>query len=342
MTPKEFQKLLREWCQSDFDGSEGWLELKHDVEFLAQELYNEYDVTQHGGHGNFAVRLARWIGSADVQEDQQSLYSILRHLVFLGDKELVAAYRTAYSKHVLSWLLKVGRVNVFAPNSRDLMNGLLSRTMLTQITDSFGLGRFLRTNLLQGQPVRYTWLEHERDWDRTNFTNTHLKLTEPNKRDLIVLFEDFVGSGSQMEDHVERACSIGGATRVLLCPLYICPTGAQMARDFVATYPHLTFSPVLEIPEEKLITETPRPAEHADFAKIRRTVKRVHPKIAEAGVAEQDFGPFGYGEVGPYGKSGSFVVMSSNCPDNTLPAIHRKRTGHWEPLFLRNSREGNQ
>jgi hypothetical protein len=339
MTPNEFQRLLREWCENDFDGSEGWLELKHDVEFLAQELYNEYEVTQHGGHGSFSVRLARWIGSADAQNDQQSLYKMLRHLVFLGDKELVAAYRTAYSKNVLSWLMKIGRVNVFAPDARDLMNGLLNRTLLTQITDSFGLRRFLTTNSIQGQPVRYTWLEHEDDWDRANFTAAHLKLTEPDKRDLIVLFEDFVGSGSQMEDHVERACSIGDGTRVLLCPLYICPTGAQMARDFVATYPHLTFSPVLEIPDEKFIFERPKPEEHTDFASIRRTIQAVHTKVVEQGVALQDYGPFGFGADGPYGKSGGFVVMSSNCPDNTLPAIHRKRTGHWEPLFLRNSRE---
>ncbi|MCF7702522.1 hypothetical protein [Loktanella sp. M215] len=81
---------------------------------MSRELYNEYDVTKHGGHGDFIFRLARWIGSAETDDDQKSLFVLLRHLIFFGDNELDAAYRTAFSRHVVSWLMNDQKLNVFS------------------------------------------------------------------------------------------------------------------------------------------------------------------------------------------------------------------------------------
>ena len=41
----------------------------------------------------------------------------------------------------------------------------------------------------------------------------------------LVLMEDFIGTGDQMQRAVQRACSLPRDYNVLLCPIIICPEG---------------------------------------------------------------------------------------------------------------------
>lgn len=331
MTRLEFQTLLRNWCIEDADESLGIEELKRDVEFLERELYHEYTVTEHGDHGSFGYRLARWISCLDNPDDQKTLYGILRHLFFIGTSEQKAAYRTAYSKHILQWIMHVHAIDPFSVDARQEVIDQLAKTRFTEVTDSFGIRSFCLLNGIQGEDTRYKWEGNTSDWDAVTFRRDVMKQNQPyeTEKTNLVLLEDFVGSGSQMEEAVQLAISLGPDVEILLCPLFICPDGADLARNLAYANEHLTFSPILEFERRFFITPDEKTGEHKDFQKIRDLLIKIHPKIE--GI-QQEYGPFGYR------RTGGLIVPASNCPDNTIPAIHREKQNSWEPLFLRTSR----
>lgn len=315
----------------DATGAHGIEELKRDIEYLEKELYHEYEVTSQGDHGNFGYRLARWIGCADSEQDQKALYAIFRHLFFIGAKEQKAAYRTAYSKHILQWLMKVGNADPFSGNSKNNLEEQLRQTRFTEITDSFGIREFCILNGIQGEHVRYRWDGNLVNWDSDWFLSEVLNHGQEHvgEKTNLVLLEDFVGSGSQMSDALELALSLGPHINILICPIFICPEGTRRCRELEARYDNLTFSPVLSFEPRFFISPEETEGEHPDFGALRETLLRLHPKVE--GV-DQEYGPFGFGSTG------GFVVPFSNCPDNTLPVIHRRKENSWEPVFLRTSR----
>lgn len=331
MTRSEFRQLLQKWCIEDADGSRGIEDLKRDVEFLESELYHEYSVTAHGPHGSFGYRLARWIANVTSEDDQRILYSILRHLFFIGTKEQEAAYRTAFSKHVLQWLISVHNIDAFAVDAMHRVEEQLRQTRYTEVTDSFGIRSFCLLNGIQGENIRYRWEGNVEDWDAGSFRSNVLRQNVQGEvaKINLVLFEDFVGSGSQMAEAVKLACSLGPDVNVLLCPLYICPVGARYAHYLANKLGNLTFSPVLAFEKRFFLLPSASADEPADFGRIRELLLRVHHMIAGP---QQEFGPFGYR------KTGGLIVPASNCPDNTIPAIHRQKENSWEPLFLRTAR----
>lgn len=330
MTIEEFQALLREWCQVDGQDRETFLEIKANVEFLEKVLYETYEPVLAGGHGNFRKRLAEWIGSATTENDQKNLFLILKHLFYLGPEDIKAAYLTAYSKNIMSWLLTKGGISPFEANAERQLQNLLRITAYTEITDSFSLGNFMRINNIQGVR-RYTWHQNTNNWRANEFK---ANILDNGTKKFLILLEDFVGSGSQMEGSIRLACSPELDVEVLLCPLIICPLGAEFARTLQDEYPRLTYSPVLEIPTDHFIHQNPRAEEHQNYPRIRTTLENLHPKVSgTVGSWSQDYGPFGFGEMG------GIFAKYDNCPDNTIPALHHRSDLGWEPLFFRSSRE---
>lgn len=331
MTRAEFRKVLQRWCLEDAQGQDGIEELKRDLEFLEQELFHEYEVTEHGGHASFGTRLAYWISNLNNEADQKDLYRVLAHLFFIGRAEQKAAYRTAYSKHIMQWLMKVSNINPFQANASQLLANELAATRFTEVTDSFGIRAFCTANEIQTEALRYKWEGNTENWDPATFRREVLDqhLNGSRGRRNLVLLEDFVGSGSQMLDSVDLAVSLGPDVNVLLCPLFICPAGARTAREKSNGTAHFEFSPVLELDERFFILPINSTAETSDFARVRGLLLRVHEKL-RGGL--QEYGPFGYQNTG------GFVVPYSNCPDNTIPVIHKGGQPTWQPLFLRNPR----
>ncbi|WP_430417244.1 phosphoribosyltransferase-like protein [Parasphingorhabdus sp.] len=334
MTKFEFQELLRGWCQDDAFSNDRFSLLKSDIEFLGEQLFDEYKPTKNIADGDFSVRLAKWIGSADTAEDQQSLFLLLRHLFFVGQDDLEAAYRTAFSKHVLEWLISKLNLNVLSAGAEALIAAALSQTRYTRITDSFELPTFLRLNDIQGHNIRYTWEEHLINWDSQVFCDQVMKAGTPEAKKYLVLLEDFVGSGSQASTAIGLAQSLNNpAVEVLFCPLIICPDGVQLANQLQAAHQNFTFSPVLQLNEKDLVKPTAVGGENKSFPRYRDCLTRLYPKVTGPNPGPQDYGPFGYQDTG------AIFVKYDNCPDNSLPVLHRKRQGHWAPLFRRASRE---
>lgn len=331
MTRAEFRAILQQWCLNDTQGTDGIEELKRDIEYLERELFHEYCVTAHGGHAPFGARLAQWIGNLQNDADRKELYRILAHLFFIGRGEHEAAYRTAFSKNVMQWLLTVGQIDLFRNDAKQMLEQELAATRFTEVTDSFGIRSFCITNQIQTESLRYKWEGNTENWDGAVFRKTVLEEREDGslpKRNLVLL-EDFVGSGSQMLDAVELAISLGPEVNVLLCPLFICPEGAMRSREKSQDTDHFHFSPVLEFDPRFFISPAPLPDENTDFRRTREILLKIHPLLLGG---PQEYGPFGYSHTG------SFVVPYTNCPDNSVPALHKRSRDSWQPLFLRNSR----
>ena len=329
MTRAEFQELLAKWCQDENFNSLRLLELKQDIEFLENVLYNDYQPTNHGAHADFGSRIATWIGNLDNETDQQTLLTILRYLMFISRDNFEAAHRTAYSDNVVKWLLNINRIDIFNPNAAITLNACVASTLFTQITDSFRLNEFLRVNNISGQSSRYNWHDHPNNWDRDAFCRDRLNSASDRPFRYLVLFEDFIGSGTQMKEIIDRAVTIENI-QILLCPLCICPKGANTAREYARKYPRFTYSPVLELDDKYLISRVSKPGEPIEFGRIRDLAIKIHNKIRNG---NQEFGPFGFQDTG------ALIVKHDNCPDNTLPVIHKSNPPDWFPIFLRVSRE---
>jgi len=326
----EFENKVSHWINKDYDNKLGIRLLKARIDYLSEVLFKDYRPTMAGHHGSFRSRLVNWINSAPTDAHQLIMFRMLEHLFFIGSKDLDSLYLTAYSRHVISWLIEIYNISIVGLDAEDLIKQRVSETLFTAITDSFNLGDFLRVNNIHGVSFRFSWEQALKfNWDANVFAN-HVMQSKSN----IILFEDFVGSGSQMTKAVIEACSLPNQPNVLLCPLIICPDGADLARNLCVAYPNLTFKPILELQESSFVKEIPQANEPKFFAEIRSLVNALHPQVTGTNKWTQNYGPFGYE------KTGALVVTANNCPDNTLPILHHKSDAPWHPLFHRVTRDG--
>ena len=334
MTTEELRQVLADWCQSESDLSEDLSEIRSLTDFLEQVLYKEYEPARVGAQGEFAVRLARWIGGAETDDDMRSLYLLVGRLVFFGREQMMAGYRTAYSRNIALWLMEIERLPFFGRHTEARIKAAVAATAFTEITDSFRLGDFLRWNNVAGHGTRYTWKQHLGGWDRAAFTQQIMGARSGAPRRNLVLLEDFIGSGNQMERAAEMACSLPPDYNVLLCPITICPEGARRARELEERHRHFTYSPVMELPENTFIAENTVDGEHRHHSLIRTALLSLHAKVrGTLGSWPQETSAFGYEETG------AIFCKYDNCPDNSVPILHHGSDLGWCPLFPRTARE---
>ena len=334
MNTTDFRSLLASWCQGVGSRSEDFTRIRSLTDFLEQVLYKEYEPTGVSAQGEFGVRLAEWIGSAQKDGDKRALYLLLGRLVFFGRDQMMAGYRTAYSRNIASWLMEVEGLSFFGESTEARLNKAIKETAFTEVTDSFGLGNFLKWNNIQAQGMRFTWEQHLSTWRSKAFMKDVMLSPTAMPRRYLVLLEDFVGSGSQMECAVHLACGLTGVERVLLCPIVICPSGAKRAQQLLAHYQHLSYSPVMELPEDAFIAKNRAHGEHKHHPTIRKSLKGLHALVVGTqGSWPQATSAFGYKDTG------AIFCKFDNCPDNTVPILHHRSDLGWSPLFPRTDRD---
>ena len=338
MTKEKFREILAGWCQAESSLADDFIEIRSLTDFLTEVLYETYESAGVAAQGEFAARLAKWIGSAGRDKDRRALYLLLGRLVFLGRKQMIAGYHTAFSRNVASWLMEVEQLSFFGADTETRLSRAVEETAFTEITDSFRLGDFLKLNSIAGRDMRFTWEQGlktiEPDVFEDTFRETVMRSKTGVSRRNLVLFEDFVGSGSQMKKAVAVACNLKCVERVLLCPIVICPHGAKLAETMASHLDKLSFSPVLELPQRGFIEETAVSGEHKHHRLIRQSLLSVHPKVeGTSGSWPQKTSAFGYKETG------AVFCKFDNCPDNSVPVLHHKSDLGWLPLFPRTDRE---
>lgn len=299
------------------------------IEDLALKRFHQY-VPTTGPHPDFRTRLANWLEQV-TEKDQKVLFQLVPEIFFIGRDEFNSLYRSAFRGPITTWLIDECNLNFLAADFMVQLNRAVAETWFCSITD-WEIGNFYRINSISGAGMRpdFTSLVQLGDISRVNDFIANEGLQR------IVLVEDFVGSGSQMNKIRPMLNSLPNTIPVLIVPLVICPGGIRLGARLERAYRNVKVTPVLKMPESSFITVSSQQNEPTLFQSIRELVQRIYPEVSGGSPPHprvKPYGPFGFA------RTGGLVVMYSNCPDNTLPIIHHQDSGSsWNALFPRVSR----
>lgn len=306
------EKLLR-WDREETSGTprDSLFTL---ITFLMDKLYNTYEPSMLTP---FRVKLDRWLSNLTDEDDQKTMLHLLGSIYYAGPKEFESLYRMA--KVVIeNWCQTEASLALDHPNLENETEFEMRRTWLVPLTDSLRINSLLKVCSLEGHDERPTWRPLHR-FASIDKINAYMQ-SEGIVR--IVLLEDFVGTGSQVESTIQWTLKSFPGVRILFCPLVICPVGDKLFRTLEAKEPDFIYIPVSVLPQSSFVNPTPLIDEPTYHATMRTLVTKYAHRLRK-GVE-----PFGYRDTG------ALFVMFSNCPDNTLSLIHDESVG-WEPLFPR-------
>jgi len=299
------------------------------IDFLAKRRFFEY-VPTGGPYPDFMIRLRNWLDQVPDEKDQKILFQLVLHVFFIGNKEFTSLYRAALRGPIIKWIIDELDLRLDDINLEDKIRQAISETWFCPITDSMQIAGFYHANLIEGIDIRPDWRSLSRLGDKVSIS----KYMEQKKLKRLVLLEDFVGSGTQMSYPVTFAASLDDNLSILLVPLIICPGGIQKGEELARDNPNVRFSPVLKLPRNVLLSDSPSLGEPELFESARGLCMRLYDLVIGNGNGRGEgnlFGPFGHENTG------SLIVMHTNCPDNTLPLIHHQ-SDTWNPLFPRSRR----
>lgn len=134
--------------------------------------------------------------------------------------------------------------------------------------------------------------------------------------DVIVLLDDFVGTGNQVATAWEEAYSelVAGVGAVYLVVIAAC----RMGRELVHRKTDLTLVAAHELTDsDNLFSDACRHFTNAEKATFRSYCSRANTQ-----------------EPDGYGKCGLVVVFAHRCPNNSVPALHAAHN-RWRGVFPR-------
>jgi hypothetical protein len=327
--PSTYVEKAREWAR-DADDSTDYFAIREQIEYFAGMLFHEFKPCKAPGEKPFMDRLTDWLNSAELESDQKILFRLVPQLLFIGIQEFDCLYQAAFNGPVARWLVEQEELHLDGPRTPGRLHRAQQQTWFCAITDSMQIAEFYHLNHIEGIEVRPVWhtLYQFLSDDAEGKLDAHVRKKRFRR---IVLLEDFVGTGTQMERAVRFAASLPGKFPILLCPLVICPKGAEKARQLEKDIEHLTYSPVFELSESDFLSELPVAHESEFMNELRTAVGHLHKLLNNP---KCKYPPLGFR------KTGALVVLHTNCPNNTLPIIHHASSdGHpWSPLFRRSER----
>ncbi|EFO34074.1 hypothetical protein TRICHSKD4_0563 [Roseibium sp. TrichSKD4] len=290
------------------------------IKFLGRKLYQEYEPNQFQV---FEDRLISWLNNLDDERDQKLLLALLIELFFMGRKEFEALYRSVYGGTLSRWIIEQDELNPFSTTIDDEIKYKLNACWICPITDSLRINSFLKVNGLKTMEHRPDWKSLVKFGDKDKI-RAYLQKNDVTK---IILLEDFVGSGTQVQDALDFVEKHFRDLNFLICPLVVCPKGDEKIRERTQSLNGIDYSPGMLIPEEAMFKIGSASANPELNAKIWDLFLRLQDRL-DAPNPESMLG---------FKKTGAQVVMYSNCPNNTLTIFHRESIS-WKPLFPRVNR----
>ncbi|MCK8463008.1 hypothetical protein MUY35_03995 [Aliiroseovarius sp. S1339] len=289
------------------------------IDFLSKKVLNDYEPSQFHP---FRQRLLDWLNNVDSEEDQQHLLALLLKVFFVGRREFEALYRTVFHGNIFRWMLEVEDVDVFSNDLEKSIVNRVNKAWICPISDSLRINSFLKVNGLKSLDKRPDW-RSLRQFGDVKKIQTYVE--DKKIRDLVLL-EDFVGSGTQAKGVVKFAAHALPETRILLCPLIVCPKGDEALIDTVSKLDNVTYDPALLLPSSAFHAYENIKANQA--TKAEKFLCGLKDKVGMPS-EKQMFG---------FKQTGAKVVMYSNCPNNSLPIFHFE-SDTWTPLFPRVNRQ---
>jgi len=326
----QVEKWVNEWAISS--GDNVYRDINAQINFFSNELFHDYQPAQSLA-SSFKSRLENWLSNITNEDDRKTLFKILPHIFYVGNKEFNNLFRVAYNEILAKWLIDTDNIEFddLLEAKRQIGNSL-RECWICPITD-FDISSFFHINNIPSTP----WNEWRPLWEKAAVNRDYwqglLNHLNHYKVKKLVLVEDFVGSGSQSGGMVDFVLSQGLDLDVLLLPLINCPVGNRLFADMAAHYDRLAYNAVLKPSNNCFITRVTKPDEPAGFAQIRDLIERCYLEVS-GGVPPSHLKPYS-----PYGfrETGGLIVMYTNTPDNTIPSLHWN-SDTWDPIFPRHSR----
>ncbi len=308
--------------------------------FFQKSHFDQYVPTLGSQDQDYGARLEGWLENVGDDAARALLMELATRIVFLSREDMAKLNESAMRGPITRWIIdKSGLALEDLQFDSTLRDEIENHTWYTSITDSMQISSFHHVNHLGGTDLRPDWKSLAelgstakiRNYMETN-KDTH-GVSKPLKR--IVILEDFVGSGAQMQmgsGSVEFAAMEFPDKEILLCPLICCPRGAEAARALCASYSNVRFDPVIEIEQHDLLS----PFSNHDVGSFDRDVvdfcSAYHVQVVGDGSeAPRPYTPWGLLQTG------CVIVMYSNAPANTLPLIQHQ-SNSWNALFPRSAR----
>lgn len=287
---------------------------------IAPRLYDDYEPCPYD---TFKNRLDNWVGNVDQVADQQTLVRLLGRIFFIGRREYDSLYRSIFLGPIARWLIDQEGISLDDPAAATKLQKAVEATWFCPLTDSMRINAFLKVNNIDGQQYRPEWRSLSCFGDIGKIKD----FTDRKKLKRLILIEDFVGSGNQTKPSIEFATSVDPNISVLACPLVVCREGIETLEGLKTTHMNLDYAAGLVLPEGCFVRYTapvPPAVEEKSNPQVRTFVASVARRVKPA-TGDETHG---------YDGMGGLVVLYSNCPNNSLPLIHRE-TDSWSPLFPR-------
>lgn len=308
--------------------------IESQIDYLSNRLYSEYEITKYPPYQrDFLVRLRDWLNSTPDIDDQKILFELIPKLFFIGKNEYLSLYKSAFNGPIARWLIDQLAINLFDDNAQSILREAVSSTWFCSITDSMKISTFYHVNHIEGFNLRPDWTVLSELASPKEICRYMSEQRPQIER--IVLLEDFVASGSQMTTAVDFIAKLPNKCPILLCPLVACSAGAKIGEYLSNKYANISFDATLILDKSVLLQINPEVGEDEYITQLRKVVLKTYP-LVQGSQPGMLYGPFGFGEVVQGG--GLLVVMYTNCPDNSLPLLHNKSDGPWNPIFPRSSR----
>lgn len=296
--------------------------LLDEVMFHADLRFRDY--IQFQREGEFPVRLLRWLNNFEKDSQKQSLFKLLRWMVFVDHLQMLSLQRDAFRRIITPWLFE----NEFDieqqlnGNSDKIIIEELRKYALFSITESFGFSDFIHVNDLTGlqKPVILG--------ERPNLIAEIVQRSRAAAG--AIIFEDFVGTGKQAGRIIAEVSRVAGNRwRIMFAPMIALESGLQnLHRRFAST--DTTVGAALTISTSACLQREPRSKEPSEFKRIRTLIKQNARRVLEQLDSNDDPPVDAFG----YKNSGSLLITCNNAPNNTLPLFHHKAP-RWDVLFRR-------
>ncbi|GGC76700.1 phosphoribosyltransferase-like protein [Vreelandella lutescens] len=298
-------------------------------ETLAEHLYHQYEPTRGSSNArlsrDFIVRLNEWLKCFRSEEDQWIAFKSIEYFFFAGQSEFDELYRCAFDHVIKPWIIDENNIDIFSAESTGILNQELAKIWPCPISDSLRINSFLHLTGLKGQSLRPDWMSLNSLGDPGKIKD----FCDKENLKYLVLIEDFIGSGGQAARLLNFALSVFNGP-ILIIPLVICAQGDKKIRGKLEAIgrANVKYQPVTIVPEVCMVTEELQTQQPAFFDQLRVVLKNGYNIINQKMDGEE------YG----WKKTGSLIVLYSNCPNNT-PPIYHKVTDSWNPVFPRFDRE---
>lgn len=311
-------QIVEPWLQEE--DSDDLLRLRDQIVWLQKELYNHYE--PHNFQ-NFDDRLSKWLRNTTDQDDQKAMFRLLDRLFFVGRHQFDSLCRASFNGAVHRWIVDQANLDVADIEVSKNLNAALDKTWFCPVTDSMRINAYLKLNNVAGHSVRPDWRSVEKLGDPAKV----LEFVKVQQIERMVLLEDFVGSGSQMESSVLWAANNLPELPILLIPLVCCSKGVEKGEEIASKHNKVTFAPTLTLGKDQFLLPQAQANEPTVFTDVRAVIEKT-----KGCLGDWQSQPFGFQDTG------AVVALFSNCPDNSISMLH-DRSPQWEPLFERITRK---